>query len=347
MPNSNKKLPYKKPEFNFFPAKELDMIQAMMSGGSGGGGTIVETPVQPTLIKRHNSKYTYKNDILYDVTIFSGISMGLKYVEWSSNEKRLTYKFAFMVIANSEWGVTSPDINDNIISGLSLYAENVCPNSRYIVEGETDLFKGGSVPVGASGVGVMHTEVLEALISLALLEAPTLIQYAWSAFGLMKALRASRSSDFGCYKNISWKKNIKNGALYYMAPVHVSPGERVTFDVSGLVVSPYLSEYDSSPTRTVRVTINVPKNASTEVGAEEYISYVNLPDRSPGVILNSSSAKAISDINYDEIDYKIDICKKMQLFYEDVDSGLYDLDKASIYKKEIDRLEFLKKSSFE
>ncbi len=41
MPNSNKKLPYKKPEFNFFPAKELDMIQAMMSGGSGGGGTIV------------------------------------------------------------------------------------------------------------------------------------------------------------------------------------------------------------------------------------------------------------------------------------------------------------------
>ena len=137
MPNSNKKLPYKKPEFNFFPAKELDTIQAMMSGGSGGGGTIV--------IRRPEYPAVY---LIFSPIELEGVSVGIDHAAFiieTSDGGGYYYSFAtdsdyLVSLVTGCDGYMSTAVDENSHNEKIININEFLYNSRYrVIEDKKDF----------------------------------------------------------------------------------------------------------------------------------------------------------------------------------------------------------------
>ena len=280
MNKEHKKLPYKKPEFNFFSAKELDTIQAMMSGGSGGGETITWID---NLLKKHSTGFDFTQDYIYDIRIYSSLTIGITKIYWFEDTETLEYRFGFLVLADSRWGLTSPGINDYIISGLGIRMDNASSSDFAIMKFDPETCSGGLAPAD-SGSSAVRGE-LEApsntfltLLTLATINAPNWVSVSLTTFEYIMAIADFIRTKTGTRKYWAWSNNVRRGVLYCTSVLRVKPGEKKKVDVCGAVASPYSSSSIYTP--TIKITVDVPNGINSDNNAENYVTYTDISSNS-------------------------------------------------------------------
>lgn len=324
MKKSNKIL-IERPKSIFFTREELDAIESIMSGGSGGGGTTTPSlpePIEEDLKKKYCKYINFKSDPIWDIYVRTSVAVGLCSATWIPTGHHILYHFLFIVVGDSKWGKTAPDINDSIISGLGIRVKNVTSSDDSILEKPFDT---GLSPLAKEPNEESYTFPSDITALLALVASKsTPLSWTLTALGYIMQENHKTVDSTGVRKNFAWPYNVQCGMLYLRGYIRVAPGETKTVDVQGTVASPYATDY--IPTPKVRLKIKVPVGVASASSAEDYVTCKSIDT-------NSLSYHNVNDSN--SSNYKLEDYSRMLEFYEDTKSVRNEEDKIMMLRNSI------------
>jgi hypothetical protein len=262
---SKKLATYTKPELKFYDASLLETMTASMSGNIGYMPSI---PVKFKL--SFGSQYNTVTDNFFNIEYFAGAFLGVidANLEQGAFQWQIRYKFGFMILGGSR--IYKAEINPivNPITGAALYLSKKEGVNSFSVDFKAESCESLSSP---RSYGSPVSGYFGALLKFALESLPNGIGLAFSLFDLAESLKNIQESGNTYHQSWVWENGTENSACFYSTDIVVPLGIDASVDVSGMIVSPYMTGFDCLATPTLSVNISVPSSATQNSNFYSYI----------------------------------------------------------------------------